>query len=830
MYSIGIDLGTTNSLIAFYDKGKVTVLPNIHDIGRVILPSVVAIKKDKVLIGSKARELLRSGSADVFANFKRKIGTNEIFTTHDGNVILTPVNLSATILKELKSFHKNFQSSNYVVTIPASFNIAQSNATLESAKEAGLEPVLLLQEPIAASLAYANTLLNTNSFSEGRWLVYDLGGGTFDVALVSITDGEMSVVDHEGDNFLGGTDFDLLIVEKFILPVLEEKYFFKTLRKDLFDRSGRLQGILHKLMYYSEQAKIELSYQDEVEISVSDFVDDNGCSVEVEILVNRESFENEIKGSIERTLAMINEMLLRNSLSSELLNCVLFVGGSSYIPYVRRYIVESLGITEQFSIDPTTAVVIGAAYYSESKKNKSNIKAGSENSNINKEFLVKVSFRESTTDDREYFSARIDGDVDGMIYRIFRDDGGYDSGLKELSNRVFEELPLVRNSYNEFSFLIYDKKGNEVPSNVGRIGINCGFSLIGQPLSADVCIEIDDAYFPGLTKLERIFAKNTTLPVKRTFTKTLNKGLEKGKSETFVSVKILEGSSTESPHTAFIVGEILIHGNNIEKTILKGTDVEITISINESRQIKVDITFLMSDEEFTAEFIPRNKSLNIEELHEYSNNFITRIEYEFFSCEILGFVDILDDLTLIKSKARRLQGDAFVLTDEDTTDRRYQIEASLKLLDNQLYELSKKTLLYEAMVNCLDEKDATKEAITLYGAEDVQERFLRTQIREKEAFEKQNVLLINDVEKEYRRINNSIRLKDPNWVIELFDHYSSNTDFYTNKKLAETEIETGKEAIKNGEWNKVVKCLNTLWNLLPPERKGEKSKIVGFSD
>lgn len=201
--NIGIDLGTTNSLIAKFDNGKISVFKNPIGL-KETMTSVVAYRTDRVLIGDKAREYLIKDPINVFGGFKRKMGTDEKYYVVNIDENVTPIELSALVLKELKKFLPPTESAEAaVITIPASFDSMQSNATLKAGELALFKEVFLLQEPVAACLAFFNENKLTDKPS-GYWLVYDLGGGTFDVALVKATDEELKIIDHEGNNFLGG--------------------------------------------------------------------------------------------------------------------------------------------------------------------------------------------------------------------------------------------------------------------------------------------------------------------------------------------------------------------------------------------------------------------------------------------------------------------------------------------------------------------------------------------------------------------------------------------------------------------------------------------------
>ena len=238
--NFGIDLGTTNSLIARFEGGAVQVYKN--PIGhKETLPSVVAFRGVRTLIGDKAKEYISKDAGNVFGGFKRKMGSGESFLVPSTADFVTPIQLSAAVLKELKNFvHTGEGVEAAVITIPASFDTIQSNATKKAGYEAGFKEVVLLQEPIAASLAFFNESKKGIPES-GHWLVYDLGGGTFDVALVSIVNGELRVTDHEGNNFLGGMDFDTAIIEQLVLPEIIKHTGDSSIEEKLRNRDGELE-------------------------------------------------------------------------------------------------------------------------------------------------------------------------------------------------------------------------------------------------------------------------------------------------------------------------------------------------------------------------------------------------------------------------------------------------------------------------------------------------------------------------------------------------------------------------------------------------------------
>ena len=332
--NFGIDLGTTNSLIAKYQSGKVEIFKSPVSL-KETLPSVVAFRKERIIVGDKAREMVEKDPTNVFSLFKRKMGTAESFDVKSIGESRTPIQLSALVLKELKNFvHTGENVESVVITIPASFDTIQSNATKKAGYEAGFKEVVLLQEPIAASLAFANKQ-DIDTPLDGQWLVYDLGGGTFDVALVRFDEGEMRVTDHEGDNFLGGLDFDNLIIEEIVAPHLKTKGHFGDILHEMRSSDGRYNKLYYELRIKAEEAKIQLSNSPNTEIEFN-IVDTEGVEHEIFQIVFREDFERIISNKIVYTVDMIESVLEKNNLKNTDIQQIVFIGGSTYIPLVKR--------------------------------------------------------------------------------------------------------------------------------------------------------------------------------------------------------------------------------------------------------------------------------------------------------------------------------------------------------------------------------------------------------------------------------------------------------------------------------------------------------------
>lgn len=662
----GIDLGTTNSLIARFVKGSVEIFKN-PGTWKDTTPSVVGFRKDRILVGDRARGYQEKDPANVAGHFKRRMGTTEAFPVGPMGEPKTPVDLSAHILKELKTFVQSGESvDSVVVTVPASFDVVQSNATKKAAEEAGFKHVVLIQEPIAASLAYANQA-SSREFTEGKWLVYDLGGGTFDVALVKIEGGEMRILDHEGDNFLGGTDFDRLIVEHFVVPHIDENYTEVDMSTDFQSASGRYNALFYKLLHKAEEAKKELSNRTTTEIEF-EFEDED-----VVVEITRSDFEGLIREPVARTAEMVRTILTRNSLTPNDLNFILLVGGSTYIPYVRNRIEELIQIPVKTDIDPTTAVVVGAAYFAGTKERLATESDVSSKERF--EVSVKAVYEKTSRDVIEPFFAQITGKADGFFYRIVRSDGGFDSGLRELKERISEDLRLVPDSYNHFTFKIFDCQNNEVATNFSEFQIAQNIiSVSGQPLPEDIGIELDDT--DGETSyLRLVFPKNTILPAKSvTHTVNVTRSVTKGTIDEAIFINVLEGDSSYLPESVKHIGTLVIRGSELERDLIKGAEVELVFEVSESREISVRAFVQYTGQSFTQVFRPKERKVETSWLQREIQSLLDKIDAHLEDARRRDDQDLQRELRSFAKEADRLEDIALDLRSDDVTDTKFQIE------------------------------------------------------------------------------------------------------------------------------------------------------------
>ncbi len=823
--NFGIDLGTTNSAIAKFVKGEVIIFSNPQDYGRNTLPSVVSYKKDKITVGNKAKEFLERDPKSVVGVFKRKMGTAESFKIKSINESKTPIELSAQVLKELKTFVNTGDTLDAVViTIPASFDTIQSNATKEAGIQAGFKQVVLLQEPIAASLAYAN-MKKEREMKDGQWLVYDLGGGTFDVALIKIKEGEMKVLDHEGDNFLGGADFDNMIVEKLVIPKILEKYSFSNLEDEMKSATGKFNAKYYVLLRRAEEAKITLSSKTSAEIVIDGFEDEEGNEVDMEIVITRSEFNELIKPNIDGTIDMIKKIITRNSLKPIDVQFTLMVGGSTYIPYVRSRVEEVLQIPANCEIDPTTAVAIGAAYYAATRK-----KEVEPDDKVKKQYQISIkhSCPPMSKEKDVLFAAKVTGVIEGLSYKILRNDGGYNSGLKPLTSIINEELPLLNDAYNYFEFTVYDSQNNIIKTDLDSFSVNSSFIISGQPIPEDICLEVDDYDNPGKTRLIQMFQKNTTLPLRKQISFPLNKGIIKGNEDDFIYINVLEGSHLALPQSNKGIAFLRISGNMVKRDISKGSDLEITLSISESRDITVAAYLNMADQEFKQIFNPKERHTPIEFLKEQVEDLSEKLELEIQEATDKEDYETAGALNKLKKEMETVSEETENLTNDDVTDKRYQLEDKKRKIAQEIDSATKNKRIQQVKAHYYEVKEECLKMLDENGNDHERKTYNDIVAQENAFFATNSPLKIQEKSDEMHSILSRIRWRTPEFLTGIFQWCKNNQTKMNDQAQAKSLVDAGNFAIESQNWERLSEINSGLLNLLPKGAEKEATTRIGF--
>ena len=344
---IGIDLGTTNSCVAVMEGGEAVVIPNPE--GNRTTPSVVAFSQNgERLVGQIAKRQAVTNPDHTVISIKRDMGTDKKVKIEGDE--FTPQEISAMILQKLKSDAENYLGTEVkqaVITVPAYFSDSQRQATKDAGKIAGLEVLRIINEPTAAALAFGMDKADKDQ----KIMVYDLGGGTFDVSILDIGDGVFEVLATSGNNRLGGDDFDQKIIEYLIAE------FKKTNGIDLSTDKMAMQ----RLKEAAEKAKIELSGMGQTQINLPFITADSTGPKQLDITLTRAKFEDLIRELVDSTKGPVNQALKDAGITSNDLDQVLLVGGSTRVPLVQETVKKITGKEPNKGINPDECVALGAA-------------------------------------------------------------------------------------------------------------------------------------------------------------------------------------------------------------------------------------------------------------------------------------------------------------------------------------------------------------------------------------------------------------------------------------------------------------------------------------
>lgn len=587
----GIDLGTTNSAICRMDKGETLIIKS--DTLKDTMPSCVAFSKSSISTGDAAHNKLDSdrdralrqrkeSQRNVFIEFKRNMGTTESYSPEiRKGEIYSPEQLSAEVLKTLKSFVQDDDVRSVVITVPAKFKQNQKDATMKAAKLAGFEHCELLQEPIAASMAYGLT----GAEKDGLWLVFDFGGGTFDAALVRTEDGIMQVFDTEGNNHLGGKNLDEAIVDKILIPYLKENYNIDS----LLENEDMKKVLRDAMKNKAEVAKNQLSFKESwyIDSDIDQYGDDDdGNSIELDLTITQQQIKEVLTPIFQRAIDICKELLERNNLSGNQLSKIILVGGPTHSPIIRQMLRDQISPNVDTSVDPMTVVASGAALYASTLDN--NVKVEKEVGTV---YLI-VGYEATSVETSEFVTVKLDKQQTTSVGKVFveltRADKAWSSGKHEIDEMGdVIDVELIEGKSNAFTLNAYDEQGSSIPCFPNEITIIQGTVVGKAPLAYNVGIERwDDEKGFGIFEVFKGLEKNKPLPAIGAINglKTTC-ALRPGCPEDKIRIPIYEADAYEGKERASYFNQtytIEITGEQIPALLPENSDVDLTFKCDDS--------------------------------------------------------------------------------------------------------------------------------------------------------------------------------------------------------------------------------------------------------
>jgi molecular chaperone DnaK len=568
---VGIDLGTTNSAVAVFDGESTQVVRNAQ--GATLTPSVVRIDaRGRVTVGAAARRFLERDAENTKSEFKRLMGTDRALSFPASGRSATPAELAAKILEALRNdVHDQLGALPVaaVVSVPALFELPQSAATAEAARLAGFERVELLQEPIASALAAGWSVEQ----GDGRWLVYDLGGGTFDASLLETDAGFLRVVGHDGDNFLGGRDFDWAIVD-WAIAQIEREHGVVVSRAD-----PRHAGATAQLKHAAEEVKIQLSRAEEAALVLAGpLAIAGGEAIEPELVLDRATLEGLIAPIIERSLEVCRRLLGEHGTEPGKLARIVFVGGPTVTPLLRQRVGDALGAPIADGLDPMTLVAQGAAIYAATAA----LDGRPAGPMVRRGARLWLQYPAVSSDLTPHVIGRVvEGERGPMPagVRLVRDDGWSSEPAPLDDQHAFATMvELVPRRANAFTIEADDGSGNAVPVDPRAITIVQGLTITDPPLARSIGVALASDH------VQIYFERGAPLPARRTFTQTTVESVARGSSEVILRIPIVQGEHDRA-HLCRLVGTLEIPGHALTRSLPAGSDIELTIELDRSGRL-----------------------------------------------------------------------------------------------------------------------------------------------------------------------------------------------------------------------------------------------------
>ena len=606
-YDYGIDLGTTNSCVAKQSNSDIIVYQNLDNMN--VTPSAIYMGKNgRMLVGRRAYDKVISEPENTAIEFKRLMGVKTSKHFELAEKEMTPVELSAEVLKSLRDDvyrNTNTYLNHAIITVPAAFGTIQCEDTYKAAEIAGFKSVVLLQEPIAAGIAYGAKLDSKDQY----WLVFDFGGGTLDIAIISTFDGRLTVVNHEGDNYLGGKNIDEAIYKDVIEPVIEAKF-------ELPNDSAKMEFIHRKLLIVAEDAKKALSTSNTTTMDIFDIGDDeNGEPIECRIELTKNKFDEIIKPIIDKCIALCDKAIAESKITKEQIAKILLVGGTTLVPAIREALKSYYNIELDTSIDPMTVVARGAAIYGSSYKVPHEETEATVTEN---DITVVMEYAPATSEDTANIIGRFSSTNETITYaqiKIDETSGIWTSGWMDVLDEeqgLFDvDVMLQKNTINNFKLSVRDTNGVMLNILDSEFQIKHQDNVLitsAPPIPHSLCVEITA---DGKRKLEKMLIKGTTLPAKTMRNFKANKTI-KPNSEDFIAIKIWEGENVDNPEDNQWVGNIYIRSESINRPIPEGFDIEVGITIDESRKISVTAYVPHLDLEISDNLVYNSEQLDLQ--------------------------------------------------------------------------------------------------------------------------------------------------------------------------------------------------------------------------
>jgi molecular chaperone DnaK len=818
----GIDLGTTNSSIAVI-KGVNTELFKNNE-GQEYTPSAVYLdKKNRLHVGYRAKQRLYDDPDNAYSAFKLLMGKQQIYHFGTSGRQMSPEELSAEVLKSLRGAVKQRTGEDVnaaIIGVPAAFELPQNEATKKAAQLAGILYSPLIQEPAAAAMTYGFQSKSDKVF----WMVYDFGGGTFDAAIIQIREGEIQVINHGGDNHLGGNDIDWKIVDRLLLPVAKKEYGLIDFKRGNIEWRGASAQLKEK----AEEAKIQLSADHDAEITIHQLCQGkDGKWIQFEHELQRADIEALIEPFVMKSVDICKRVLEEKRLSPHNIEKMILVGGPTLTPIFREILTEKLGIPLEFSIDPLTVVARGAAIFAGTQRipkemRKTVVAPGQYMVDLEYQPMgpelepliggtVKapkgealanftIEFVESTS---QWRSGKINLGADGaFMTNVVAEEGRANIFLIELRN---DKGVLRECSPAEFTY------------TAGTIVEK------GVPLTHSVGVVL------ASNEMAVYLSKGTPLPARHRETHHTTIALNRGESGTILRIPVVEGENIKRADRNPTIGTVLIPGDRVKLDLPVGSEVEVTIEIDESRLVKTEAYIPILDEVYDepmklGKIAPKSHKQLLADFKQEKDRLQkvqdkaqeTRIAKAEELLEKIRLEQMVEDVELLLEAARN---------DTLSADKCQRSLLELAIAIDKIEDEFKWPALVEQAEKELEQD---REIVNRYGTASDKSRFESLENETRVAISAQNFDLLSQKIDELDTLTILILAQQDGWWISIFNNRVGRKSEMRDQSLAERLINQGRHAIDRGDIEELRSIVAQLDSIMirPEHARPDKSHIT----
>ena len=592
MKYVGIDLGTTNSAICSFDGESIRLYksPEQHD----VTPSAIFIdRRGNKYVGSRAYNNAARNPDNAAVLFKRLMGTSTPVKLPAVNITMTPEDCSAEVLRALYGYLpeeiRSDSDTGTVITVPAAFNQMQKDSTMAAADAAGLGRVALMQEPVSAVMSVMRQRKN-----DGVFVVYDLGGGTLDIAIAESISGRVTLLAHGGIAMCGGRDFDRILFDNIVKPWLLENF---DLPEDLI-ANPQFKSLLRMATWATEKAKIELSQKEEAVVSLPETElgvrDQSGEEIYIDITIDRKRYDGLIASKLEESIQSARETLDKAGLSPHDVERVVFVGGPTHYKPLRDKVAFELGIAPSTDVNPMTAVAEGAAVFAESidwasqsrgrKSARGAISAGGA-------LDLAFNYIARTPDSKAKIVAKLGSTAPaGVEFQIDSLDTGWSSGRIALRDGASVELNLTKPGDNVFKVFLFDSNGGPVSLREDKIVIaRTAASIDAIPASHSIGVEARDKV-GGRLVLDYLVREGDQLPKKGKKSFKAGESLKAGSAGS-IKFKLWEGDISDPINDNRFIGMFEIKGSDFDDGVIAaGAELICEYEVLDSGNIVLEVS------------------------------------------------------------------------------------------------------------------------------------------------------------------------------------------------------------------------------------------------